>query len=178
VAGTADNRRRATTLCALAAAAGANVSNLPLMPATWTLGARSSYPNNWRNVTHGWRWYKVENGMLLSPLQGYPLALPRDGHLPGAYFVPRAANMWPMVLMLRDKRPYPFAFTFGTVSGPFQRDFAMPRIGSMSATEYRAKVILTDGMANLAYSYDLPVVQDEIDLPLLLRIEADAPVGA
>ncbi|MCV7029082.1 hypothetical protein [Mycobacterium sherrisii] len=115
-----------------------------LIPHTSPIGG-CHYPPDWRNVTHGWRWYRVENGQLMSPLQGYPLALPYNGFLPGAYFIPEAIHLWPVALMLRDQHWYPYAFTFGTVSGPLQRDFQMPRIGSMSATAYQAQVILTDG---------------------------------
>lgn len=80
--------------------------------------------------------------------------------------------MWPMVLMLRDKRWYDFALTFGTVSGPFMRDFQMPRLGSMSASEYQAQVILSDGNVDIDDgSYDLPVFQQEIELGTLKRVE-------
>lgn len=131
------------------------------------------YPLDLLGVTHGWRWYRVENGKLHSPLQGYPLQLPQNGHLPGAYFIPNAIRIWPMCLMLRDKRWYDFALTFGTVSGPFMRDFQMPRMGSMSASEYQAQLILSDG--NVAIDdrwYDIPVFQQEMDLYMLKRIEA------
>ncbi|MFP1155104.1 hypothetical protein ACK280_23925 [Mycobacterium sherrisii] len=143
----------------------------PLMPSL-ALGSKNRYPIDWQAVTHGWRWYRVEGGKLLSPLQGYPLALPRNGLLPGAYFAPSAIRIWSMVLLLRQYRPYDFALTFGTVSGPFQLDPQMPKLGSMLATEYRAQVILSHGAADLDDSYDLPVVQQEIELDTLKRIEA------
>lgn len=149
-----------------------------LMPGTWRLGGGNNYPANWRSVTHGWRWYRVQGGKLLSPLQGYPLELPRNGFLPGAYFIPNAYRVWPMVRMLRDKRWYDFALTFGSVSGPLQRDFQMPRIGSMSATEYQARIILSDGKTGLEDSYDLPVIQQEITLALLQHTETTVATPA
>ncbi len=145
---------------------------MSLLPSTWAMAGGDHYPLDLLGVTHGWRWYRVEAGKLHSPLQGYPLQLPRDGHLPGAYFIPSAVRMWPMVLMLRDKRWYDFALTFGTVSGPFMRDFQMPRLGSMSASEYQAQVILSDGNVDIDDgSYDLPVFQQEIELGTLKRVE-------
>ncbi|AFC43288.1 hypothetical protein OCU_20690 [Mycobacterium intracellulare ATCC 13950] len=81
--------------------------------------------------------------------------------------------MWPMVLMLRDKRWYDFALTFGTVSGPFMRDFQMPRVGSMSASEYQAQAILSDGNVDIDDErYDLPVFHQEIELGMLKRVES------
>ncbi|AFC53446.1 hypothetical protein OCQ_19340 [Mycobacterium paraintracellulare] len=75
--------------------------------------------------------------------------------------------------MLRDKRWYDFALTFGTVSGPFQRDFQMPRVGSMSASDYQAQVILSDGNVDIDDEwYDLPVFQQEIELDMLKRVES------
>lgn len=91
----------------------------PLMPRQ-ALGNKNQYPTNWQAVTHVWRWYRVEGGKLLSPLQGYPLALPRNGILPGAYFAPSAIRIWSMVLLLRQHRPYDFALTFGAASGPLR----------------------------------------------------------
>lgn len=143
----------------------------PLMPSL-ALGSKNRYPTNWQAVTHGWRWYRVEGRKLLSPLQGYPLALPRNGILPGAYFAPSAIRIWPMVLLLRQHRPYDFALTFGAVSGPFALDPQMPKLGSMLAAEYRALAILANGSAGLDDSYDLPVVQQAIDLDMLKRVEA------
>ncbi|MCV7030252.1 hypothetical protein [Mycobacterium sherrisii] len=158
------------TTFALAADSGVEVHPPALIPPSLTDGIQR-YPFNWRAVTHGWRWYRVENGQLVSPLQGYPTSLPGNGYLPGAYFIPEAFRLWPVLLMLRDTRPYDFAFTFGKVFGPLLRDFQMPRIGSMSATEYQAQVIFTDGAMDLDDSYDLPIVETEIDLILLRDIE-------
>jgi hypothetical protein len=116
------------------------------------------YPADPEAVTHGWRWYKIEDGKLLSPLAPFRVQLPRDGRLPKAYFVPRAEQIWNMVCMIRDHRWYDFALTFGTVQGPFTRDLTMPRLGSMQSSLYQAQMIFTESTANLAESYDLPVV--------------------
>lgn len=77
-----------------------------------------------------------------------------------------------MVLLLRQHRPYDFALTFGTVCGPFQLDPQMPKLGSMLATEYQALIVLSDSVTGLDASYDIPVVQQEIDLDILKRVEA------
>lgn len=120
-------------------------------------------------MTHGWRWYKIEQGKLRSPLQGYPTELAPDGSLIGCYFVPRAFNILGMVLMLADKRPYDFAITFGKVWGPFMRDPQMPRIASMQGTRYQAQVIMTDSTADLS-EYRMPIVRS-LEFPTMERIE-------
>lgn len=48
----------------------------------------------------------------------------------------------------------------------------------LSATEYQAQVILSDGITGLEDSYDLPVMQHEIDLALLKRLETAASMLA
>lgn len=149
----------------------------PLVPSL-ALGSKNRYPTNWQAVTHGWRWYRVEGGKLLSPLQGYPLALPRNGILPDAYFAPSAIRIWSMVLLLRQHRPYDFALTFGTVAGPFALDPQMPKLGSMLASKYQALIVLSDSVAGLDGSYDLPVVEQEIDLDTLKRVEAAVVAAA
>ncbi|MDC9004089.1 hypothetical protein [Mycobacterium marinum] len=126
------------------------------------------YPNL-DTLTHGWRWYRLENGVLRSPLQGYPTQLPLDGKLDGCYFVPRLSEIWSMAAMMTDTQCYPFALTFGTVSGPFARDIEMPRIGSMQCGSYQAQVIITDSTRALA-EYRMPIVRG-LDLPTMQRIE-------
>ncbi|MCA2276574.1 hypothetical protein JF780_25040 [Mycobacterium intracellulare] len=74
--------------------------------------------------------------------------------------------------MLRQHRPYDFALTFGAASGPFALDPHMPKLGSMLAAEYQALIVLSDSVSGLDDSYDFPVVQQEIDLDMLKRIEA------
>lgn len=48
----------------------------------------------------------------------------------------------------------------------------MPKLGSMLAAEYQALIVLSDSVSGLDDSYDFPVVQQEIDLDMLKRIEA------
>lgn len=80
-----------------------------------------------------------------------------------------------MVLLLRHHRPYDFALSFGTVSGPFQLDPQMPKLGSMLATEYQAQLILSDSNVDIDdHWYDIPAFQQEIDLHTLKRVEAAA----
>lgn len=130
---------------------------------------RANYPTDYRAVTHGWRWYRLENGVLRSPLQGYPTALPLDGKLTGCYFVPGLYDIWSMVAMLADTKAYPFAITFGKVAGPFMRDYQMPKIGSMQCRQYQAQVIITDSTQPLA-DYRIPIVRGW-DFPATTRIE-------
>lgn len=49
----------------------------------------------------------------------------------------------------------------------------MPRVGSMSASDYQAQVILSDGNVDIDDEwYDLPVFQQEIELDMLKRVES------
>jgi protein-tyrosine phosphatase len=99
----------------------------------------------------------VEGGKLLSPREGYPLALPRDGALDGAFFIPRAEDMFWMTV--NAEKWYDFAITYGTVHGPFAYDPDMPLVGSMQSTKYQALTILTDSSADIQSSYDIPVLR-------------------
>lgn len=62
--------------------------------------------------------------------------------LPGAYFLPHAEDIWWMSVMLKHQRPYPFAITFGEVTGPFTADHTMPRLRSLRSASYKATTIL------------------------------------
>lgn len=169
VADTRVRRRRVKTTCALAADSGVEVHRPALIPPSLTDGIQR-YPFNWRAVTHGWRWYRVENGQLVSPLQGYPLrCLTTD--------------------IFRERTSFPKLFGCGRCcSCCGTRALMTSRLLSarcsalccgtskchglgLSATEYQAQVILTDGLTGLDDSYDLPIVETEIDLILLRDIE-------
>jgi hypothetical protein len=66
--------------------------------------------------------------------------LPRHGGLEGAYFIPRAEDMfWTAVMMASH---YDLALTFGKVSGEFLYDHTMPKVGSLKAKRYQAIAIL------------------------------------
>lgn len=125
---------------------------------------RGRYPQDPDSLTHGWRWYKIIENCLFSPIVNR-VELPRDGVLDdGAYFIPQARNIFPLALQMKAQRWYEgqFALTFGWVTGPFLFDHTMPLVGSMKATRYRAIGIFTTsaGSEHLAQAYDMPVIHD------------------
>ena len=75
-------------------------------------------------MVNGWRWYRVDGNRLVSPLVGR-IALPRNGVLENAYFIPRAGDMWSVAMMIAGQRWYSFALTFGVAQGPFSPDPTM-----------------------------------------------------
>lgn len=123
---------------------------------------RGRYPQNPDSLTHGWRWYRIIENRLVSPIVNR-VELPRDGVLDnGAYFIPRAQNIFPLAMQMKAERWYDFALTFGWVSGPFLYDHTMPLVGSMKAKRYKAIGIFTTSSASeqLASAYDFPVIHD------------------
>jgi hypothetical protein len=132
----------------------------------------SRYPETIDGLTHGWRWYRLEGNRLLSPLVGQ-IPLPRNGTLDNAYFIPRADQIWSMVLMIKHQKWYDFALTYGSVEGPFTRDSDMPRVGSMKSSRYQALTIFTDTSAALDESYDIPIVRT-LNKSALLAAEGNA----
>ncbi len=94
--------------------------------------------------THGWRWYRVRKGKLVSPLSPYPVELDNDGVLENVYFVPGIEEVRSMAAMIKGRQWYPLAITFGAVSGALEIDRDMPRIGSMRCARYVAEKIYTD----------------------------------
>lgn len=120
----------------------------------------------------GWRWYKVEDNRLYSPLVGR-VPLPRNGILEGAYFIPQAERMWSQCLMMAGQRWYEFALTFGEAHGPFERDNSMPFSRSMKSTRYDALAIFTS-RPGLQQNYDIPVVEGLLSEDVLLSVEAGA----
>jgi hypothetical protein len=119
------------------------------------------YPKSTDNLTHGWRWYRVENGRLLSPLAPGRMELPRDGGLDFAYFIPaeNAELLFWATFRIQGTNQYDVAATFGTVKGPFAFDRSMPEIGSMQCTRYKALCMFTESpqIAELAKNYDFPI---------------------
>ncbi|MCA4732162.1 hypothetical protein [Mycobacterium avium] len=122
---------------------------------------RGRYPQNLDSLVHGWRWYRVIDGRLVSPIVNR-VELPRDGVLNDAYFIPRAQNIFGLAMQMTVERWYDFALTFGWVSGPFLYDHTMPLVGSMKARQYKAIGIFTTSPASnqLAQAYDFPVIHD------------------
>lgn len=111
------------------------------------------------SITHGWRWYRIKGGKLVSPLSPYPVELPRNGVLENAYFVPGEDAIQNMVAMIRDYRWYDVAASFGTVTGPLTIDRDMPRIRSMQCATYTAERIHArhSVVEQLSSNYDVPV---------------------
>jgi protein-tyrosine phosphatase len=127
------------------------------------------WPSN--AVTHGWRWYKVENNKLLSPLVGN-LELPRDGILDRAYFIPGAEDAyWTALTVTARAARYDYALTFGQVDGPLTLDETMSRINSMRSTKYRAQIIIADNPLRLRPFYDLMLMQNDFQLNTMLAVE-------
>jgi hypothetical protein len=129
----------------------------------------SRHPASTDAPTHGWRWYRVEDNRLVSPIVGR-VPLPRNGLLDGAYFIPRAEDIWPVAIMIAAERWYAFALTFGEVQGPLEHDPTMPLLGSMKSTRYQALTILSTA-TNLQQSYDVPVVGGLLSEELMLAVE-------
>ncbi|WP_131808884.1 hypothetical protein [Mycolicibacter sinensis] len=117
------------------------------------------YPADIDNLTHGWRWYRVQGGKLLSPLSPYPLELARNGVLENAYFVPGINEIRSMLAYIKDRGWYEPAISFGAVIGPFVRDPDMPRIGSMICASYTAERVYARNavVEQLSSNYDVPV---------------------
>lgn len=122
-------------------------------------------------VTHGWRWYKVQDNKLLSPLVGN-LELPRDGVLERAYFIPGAEDAyWTALTVTARAARYEYALTFGQVEGPFVLDETMSRINSMRSTRYRAQIIIADNPLRLRPFYDLMLMENDFQLNTMLAVE-------
>ncbi|WP_141562676.1 hypothetical protein [Mycobacterium neglectum] len=122
--------------------------------------------------THGWRWYRVENNRLYSPIVGR-IPLPRNGVLDQVYFIPRAEHIWSTAMMIAHQKWYSFALTFGTVQGPFEDDPTMPRTGSLKSTRYQALAILASAGSIDPQHYDMPVVDGLLSEDLLLAVERE-----
>lgn len=122
---------------------------------------RGRYPQNLDALTHGWRWYRIIENRLISPIFGR-VELPRDGVLDDAYVIPQAEDMFWLATMITAQRWYDFALTFGAVSGPLLYDHTMPKVGSLKAKQYKAIAIFTtsSASADLASAYDLPIIHD------------------
>lgn len=118
----------------------------------------SRHPKTTDGLTHGWRWYRVVDGRLLSPLAPGRIELPRNGSLDYGHFIPRAEDMFWMAFMIRREKWYDFALTFGEVHGPFGYDHAMPLVGSMQSTRYQALIILSDRPEDIKPNYDILVI--------------------
>lgn len=118
----------------------------------------SRHPKTTDWLTHGWRWYRVVDGRLLSPLAPGRIELPRNGSLDYGHFIPRAEDMFWMAFMIRREKWYDFALTFGEVHGPFGYDHAMPLVGSMQSTRYQALIILSDRPDDIKPNYDILVI--------------------
>ena len=127
--------------------------------------------------THGWRWYKVENNRLMSPLVGN-IALPRDGVLEHAFFMPGTDDMFHTVYsfnevqnMMKLSERYDCALTFGRVDGPFTIDDAMALL-TMRCARYQARIIIADNPLRLQPFYDLPLMaNDGPKLSTMLEVE-------
>lgn len=128
------------------------------------------HPTSPDTVTHGWRWYRVEDNRLLSPLVGR-ITLPRNGVLDGAYFIPAAEQMYSTAFTMGALQWYEVALTFGRVQGPFALDHTMPRVGSMRSTQYQAQIILAHNPLRLQPNYDLPLMVNDGQLSTMLAVE-------
>ncbi|MDA2890993.1 hypothetical protein PDG61_08730 [Mycolicibacterium sp. BiH015] len=127
------------------------------------------YPKNLDALRFGWRWYRIEDERLFSPLSPIRTVMPQSGCLRDVYVVPEAENIWYVTEMIAAQRAYDIALTFGAVSGPFSLDPDMPRIGSVKVGSYQAHGIFTRHHVTLDH-YDLPICRD-YDLAKLQRIE-------
>ncbi|WP_431236710.1 hypothetical protein ACQ86B_17415 [Mycolicibacterium aichiense] len=109
-------------------------------------------------LTHGWRWYRIKSDRLVSPLSPTPVELPPDGELFDCYIVPSVEKIGSMAAWITQQQLYPFALTYGSVEGPFEKDHDMPRIGSIKVGRYQALTIFTNTHGReLAEHYRLPV---------------------
>ncbi len=120
----------------------------------------SRHPETTDDLTHGWRWYRLLDGRLMSPLAPGTVLLPRDGGLDHAFFIPRAEEMFWTAFQIHHEKWYDFALTFGAVQGPFARDHTMPRVGSMQSTRYQARAIVAftvETAYSLHPNYDIPI---------------------
>ena len=70
----------------------------------------------------------------------------------------RARVAFRMAVTIKRQNWYDFALTYGAVQGPFSYDHTMPKVGSMKCTRYKALAIFTHSAADLATSYDFPVI--------------------
>lgn len=141
---------------------------------------QNNYPDL-DTLTHGWRWYLVDNdnrgqAQLVSPMVGR-VPLPRNGFLDNAYFIPKAELMlhalngsWRELTpeMIRERG---YALTFGRITGPFERDLNISQVfGAMKCATYQALAICTDTPQRFVGAYDLPMVRGT-DLSTLRAVE-------
>ncbi|WP_309299129.1 arsenate reductase/protein-tyrosine-phosphatase family protein [Mycobacterium kiyosense] len=126
--------------------------------------------------THGWRWYKVQDGRLVSPIvgatrYGEPITLPRSGEMNGVFFIPNAEMMsrhLDTIMRFPENEPEHLTLTFGRVRGPFDPDPNMGHVNAMRCARYEAQVIATKCPEKLAGAYDLPIVST-LDLAAIER---------
>ncbi|MGV0580319.1 hypothetical protein ABQE57_16985 [Mycolicibacterium elephantis] len=114
-------------------------------------------------ITHGWRFWRIKNDRLVSPIVSPGVVLPGHGRLRWAFFLPRAEDIRDIVTRIRRQRWYDdFAVTFGRVSRPLCHDrLWLPHVVSLQASQYEALLILTDSVRGplLKEYYELPVVR-------------------
>jgi hypothetical protein len=145
-----------------------------------TLFEDDALPNNHPSpaepqLRHAWRWYRVEDGLLVSPIESVPL--PRNGVLYDVHVFPSAELMnhalkgrWldhtPKSIKARG-----YALTMGPAYPPFQEDHNINQIyGSTRVQRYEARGIFTTLPVH-SEAYDMPVTS-HVDLPTLKRAES------
>jgi protein-tyrosine phosphatase len=143
-------------------------------------------PPNQDTVTHGWRFYGVRDDKLISPIVGRycapnydQTALPRNGIMDGAFFVPDAELFWwsglPRLVngaaFCTGRFWEDSAITFGKVDWPLELDPLFEEVGSMKATRYHAKIIIAKDCERFRQNYDVPLMEFEDSLDQLLAIE-------
>jgi len=139
---------------------------------SWTV------PNNhpdYSTLEYGWRWYRIREGILVSPIEELPL--PYDGVLQDVHMIPYANLMWHALqgswleASPEDIREEGYALTFGRVYGPFSPDHNINcMFGSTRVTRYVSEVICCE--LPVDEHYDMPV-EHGVDLPTLQKVECD-----
>lgn len=125
-------------------------------------------------MRHAWRWYWVEDGLLISPVERAPL--PRNGKLRDVHVFPSAALMnhalqgrW-LEHTPEDITAKGYALTVGRAYPPFTHDGNIDAsFGSTVVGRYKAATIFTTQPVH-AESYKMPVVP-ATDLPTLQDAE-------
>jgi hypothetical protein len=150
------------------------------LPAIFYRDSPARYPTNPDKLTTGWRWWRILNNKLFSPLVPFTNELAASGEMDGVFFIPKAENIIPVVEMLAQQRSwYQFAISYGKVTGPFAKDGDTWRTGSMVCAKYQTKVILTNCVVSqgfkLAYP-QIPIVNG-IVYESLLALEYGRVVG-
>ncbi len=135
------------------------------------------HPRNLDRLTHGWRWYYIEDGQLMSPYVGKS-PLPRDGILDDAYFIPTAEMTYSLIMtrsVYQSDNINDIAVTYGRVNGPFEFDHEMWTTGSMRAARYYAVAIATNRADDVQPQYDLPIINRVDNQHWLQKLERVGP---